>query len=153
MPEATPGPPNSTNIGRYAWTPFFVTGLGSAGGGFIAKALLNTGMSVTAARKSALTIAALLMTMPIPAVLTESSGLSIAFTSIAVAGYTEAFAIMLAMPADVFPSEAVASSTAIVSLGSGFGGMIFMLLTGCPVDRYSCSSVLFLWFPHWFCGP
>ena len=97
------------SIGQYTWIPFFVAGLGSAGGGFIAKGLLNFGMSVTAARKSAVTIAALMMTMAIPAVLTESSALSIAFVSIAMAGYTAALANMLAMPADVFPAKAVAS--------------------------------------------
>lgn len=126
-----------TNIGRYAWIPFFVAGLGSVGGGFIAKGLLNSGMSVTAARKSAVTIAALMMTMAIPAVLTESSALSIAFVSIAMSGYTAALANMLAMPADVFPAETVASVYGIASMGSGFGGMIFMLLTGWLVDRYS----------------
>ena len=121
------------SIGRYAWIPFFVAGLGSAGGGFIAKGLLNFGMSVTAARKSAVTIAALMMTMAIPAVV-----------SIAMAGYTAALANMLAMPADVFPAEAVASVYGIASMGSGFGGMIFMLLTGWLVDRYSYVPVFLL---------
>ncbi len=133
-----------TNIGRYAWIPFFVAGLGSAGGGFIARVLLKLGMSVTAARKSAVTIAALMMTMAIPAVLTESSALSIAFVSIAMAGYTAALANMLAMPADVFPAESVASVYGIASMGSGFGGMIFMLLTGWVVDRYSYVPVFLL---------
>jgi ACS family hexuronate transporter-like MFS transporter len=126
-----------TSIGRYAWIPFFVAGLGSVGGGFIAKGLLKSGMSVTTARKSAVTIAALMMTMAIPAVLTESSALSIAFVSIAMSGYTAALANMLAMPADVFSAETVASVYGIASMGSGFGGMIFMLLTGWLVDRYS----------------
>ena len=132
------------SIGRYAWIPFFVAGLGSAGGGFIAKGLLNFGMSVTAARKSAITFAALMMTMAVPAVLTESSALSIAFVSIAMAGYTASLANMLAMPADVFPAEAVASVYGIASMGSGFGGMIFMLLTGWLVDRYSYVPVFLL---------
>jgi ACS family hexuronate transporter-like MFS transporter len=133
-----------TNIGRYAWIPFFVAGLGSAGGGFIAKGFLNLGMSVTAARKSAVTIAALLMTMAIPAVLTENSALSITFVSVAMAGYTAALANMLAMPADIFPAKAVASVYGIASMGSGFGGMIFMLLTGWMVDRYSYVPVFLL---------
>jgi ACS family hexuronate transporter-like MFS transporter len=44
---------------------------------------------------------------------------------------------MMAMPADVFPAEAVASVYGLASMGSGFGGMVFMLLTGWLVDRYS----------------
>jgi ACS family hexuronate transporter-like MFS transporter len=133
-----------TNIGRYAWIPFFVAGLGSVGGGFIARGLLKLGMSITAARKSAITIAALMMTTSIPAVLTESSALSIAFVSIAMAGYTAALANMLAIPADVFPAEAVASVYGIASMGSGFGGMIFMLLTGWLVDKYSYEPAFLL---------
>jgi ACS family hexuronate transporter-like MFS transporter len=143
-------------VGRYAWIPFLVAGLGSAGGGLIAKALLSLGLQITAARKLAVTLAALLMTMAIPAVLVENSALSIAFVSIAMAGYTAALANMLAMPADVFPARAVASVYGLASMGAGFGGMVFMLLTGWLVDHYSyipafvlfgliplvCSSIL-----------
>jgi ACS family hexuronate transporter-like MFS transporter len=125
------------SIGRYAWIPFLVAGVGSAGGGLIAKAFLIFGMPVGAARKSAVTIAALMMTMAIPAVLVNSSAVSIAFVSIAMAGYTAGLANMLAMPADVFPAQAVASIYGLASMGAGFGGMIFMLLTGWLVERYS----------------
>ena len=70
---------NMSSIGHYAWIPFFVAGLGSAGGGFISTILLGWGMSVTSARKSAVTFSALLMAMAIPAVMVGSSALSIAF--------------------------------------------------------------------------
>jgi ACS family hexuronate transporter-like MFS transporter len=132
------------SIGRYAWIPFFVAGLGSVGGGLISKALLNLGMSVTAARKTAVSIAAVLMMMAIPAVLVSRSPLSIAFVSIAMAGYTAGLANMLAMPADVFPAEAVASVYGLASMGSGFGGMVFALLTGWLVDHYSYVPVFLL---------
>ncbi len=125
------------SIGRYAWIPFLVAGLGSAGGGFIAKGLLACGLDITAARKMAVTIAALMMAMAIPAVLVQSSAISIAFVSVAMAGYTAALANMLAMPADVFPARAVASVYGLASMGAGFGGMVFMLLTGWLVDRFS----------------
>jgi ACS family hexuronate transporter-like MFS transporter len=48
----------------------------------------------------------------------------------AMTGYTGALASMLALPADVFPSGSVGSVYGIASMGSGFGGMIFSLLTG-----------------------
>jgi ACS family hexuronate transporter-like MFS transporter len=132
------------SIGRYAWIPFFVAGVGSVGGGLISKTLISHGMSVTSARKSAVSIAALLMSMAIPAVLVKSSLFSIAFVSIAMAGYTAGLANMLAMPADVFPAEAVASVYGLASMGSGFGGMIFALLTGWLVDHYSYIPVFLL---------
>lgn len=128
-------------IGRYAWIPFLVAGLGSAGGGLIAKAFLNLGMDVTGARKWAVTGAALAMTAAIPAVLTGSAALSIGLVAVAMAGYTASLANMLAMPADVFAAEACASVYGLASMGAGFGGMVFMLLTGWMVERYSYLPV------------
>ncbi|MGA3033495.1 MAG: MFS transporter [Terracidiphilus sp.] len=132
------------SIGRYAWIPFFVAGLGSLGGGFIAKGFLLARMPVSAARKAAVTVAAAMMAMAIPAVLVQSSALSIAFVSVAMAGYTAALANMLAMPADVFPAVGVASVYGLASMGSGFGGMVFALVTGWLVDRYSYVPVFWL---------
>lgn len=131
-------------IGRYGWIPFFVAGLGSIGGGMIAKGFLNCKMSVTAARKAAVTVSAALMTMAIPAVLVPGSASSIALISVAMAGYTAALASMLAMPSDVFPPQGVASVYGLASMGSGFGGMVFSLMTGWLVERYSYVPVFWL---------
>ncbi len=59
-------------------------------------------------------------------------------------GYTGALANMLAMPADVFPKNAVASVFGLASMGSGFGGMVFTLITGWVVDHYSYTPVFFI---------
>lgn len=133
-----------TAIGRYAWIPFFVAGLGSVGGGLITKGFLSCGMPVTAARKAAVTVAATLMTMAIPAVLVPDAAYSIALISAAMAGYTVALANMLAMPSDVFAAQGVASVYGLASMGSGFGGMVFSLITGWLVDRYSYVPVFWM---------
>ncbi len=132
------------SIGRYAWIPFFVAGVGSVGGGLIAKAFLSFKVPLSGARKAAVTVAAAMMTMAIPAVIVSGSALSIALVSIAMAGYTAALANMLAMPADVFPSGGVASVYGLASMGSGFGGMVFALVTGWLVERYSYLPVFWL---------
>ena len=56
-------------------------------------------------------------------------------------GYTGSTANMLAFPADVFPKNAVGSVYGFASMGSGFGGMIFTLITGWAVDHYSYTPV------------
>ncbi len=132
------------SIGRFAWIPFLVAGMGNIAGGLIAKGFLNCKMRVTAARKAAVSVAAVLMTAAIPAVLVPGAGVSIALVSIAMAGYTAALANMLAMPSDVFPARGVASVYGLASMGSGFGGMVFALLTGWLVDRYSYIPVFWL---------
>ncbi len=134
---------NIAAIGRYAWIPFFVAGLGSVCGGLIAKGFLNAKVSAGGARKAAVTVAAAMMMAAIPAVHVRGSAFSIGLVSVAMAGYTAALANMLAMPADVLPSGA-ATIYGLASMGSGFGGMVFALLTGWLVDRYSYVPVFWL---------
>jgi len=124
------------SIGAYSWIPFAVAGVGNFAGGLLAGRLLRS-LPVTIARKSAVTFFAALMLAAIPAVLARESWLSIALVSVAMFGYTGALANMLSLPADVFPGGAVASVYGLASMGSGFGGMLFTLITGWVVDRYS----------------
>jgi ACS family hexuronate transporter-like MFS transporter len=130
-------------IGKYAWIPFLVAGVGNLLGGWVAGTLLRRGHSATMSRKAAVTIFALLMAATIPAVLVSSSPLSVALVSIAMLGYTGVTANMLAFPADVFPADCVASIWGIASMGSGFGGMVFTLITGWLIDHYSYRPVFF----------
>ncbi len=96
---------------------------------------------MTIARKSAVTFFAILMTTAIPAALVREAWLSIALVSVAMLGYTGSLANMLTFPADVFPGNAVASVFGLASMGAGFGGMVFTLITGWVVDRYSYTPV------------
>ncbi|MBS1855411.1 MAG: MFS transporter [Acidobacteria bacterium] len=150
---------NLAAIGRFAWIPFAVAGLGNLLGGWLSGALLARGLSVTVARKTAVTIFAALMTSAIPAVLAPQAWQAIALVSVAMLGYTGCLANMLSFPADVFPRSTVASVYGLASMGSGFGGMIFTLVTGWAVDHYSytpvfigfgilpliCATILWLW--------
>ena len=129
------------SIGMYAWIPFMVAGLGNLLGGWLAGALLRRNIPITVARKSAVTLFAFLMLCAIPAVLTTSASISIGLVSVAMLGYTGVTANMLAFPADVFPRSAVATIWGLASMGSGFGGMVFALVTGWLVDRYSYVPV------------
>jgi ACS family hexuronate transporter-like MFS transporter len=128
-------------IGAYAWIPFLVAGSGNIFGGMVSGYLVKRGMPVVKARKTSVTLFALLMMAAIPAVLAPSAGMSIAFVSVAMTGYTGALASMLALPADVFPKNSVASVYGLASMGSGFGGMVFTLITGWVVDHYSYTPV------------
>jgi len=129
------------SIGAYSWIPFAVAGLGNFGGGWLSSWLLARGASLTVARKASVTFFAALMLSAIPAVMAASAATSIAFVSVAMFGYTGALANMLAIPADVFPGSAVASVYGLASMGSGFGGMLFTLITGAVVDHYSYTPV------------
>jgi ACS family hexuronate transporter-like MFS transporter len=81
------------------------------------------------------------MASAIPAVLVRDAWLSMALVSVGMLGYAGSLANMLAMPADVFSKDAVASVYGLASMGSRFGGMLFTLLTGWAVDHYSYTPV------------
>ena len=129
------------SIGAFAWIPFAVAGVGNFAGGMLSGFLLRRRLPVTVARKAAVTCFAALMLAAIPAVLAREAWVSIALVSIAMFGYTGCLANMLSMPADVFPGSAVASVYGLASMGSGFGGMLFTLITGWVVDRHSYTPV------------
>jgi MFS transporter, ACS family, hexuronate transporter len=129
------------SIGKFAWIPFVVAGAGNFAGGALSAWLLRNNVPITIARKGAVTFFASLMTSAIPAVLVHDAWLSIALVSVAMMGYTGCLANMLAMPGDVFPQSAVASVYGLASMGSGFGGMVFTLITGWVVDHYSYTPV------------
>jgi ACS family hexuronate transporter-like MFS transporter len=129
------------SIGKFAWIPFLTADAGNLVGGAFAAALLSRGIPVVWARKVSVMFFAVLMTSAIPAVLVPNVFLSIALISTATLGYTGALANMLAMPADVFSQHRVGSVWGIASMGSGFGGMVFSLLTGWVVDHYSYVPV------------
>jgi MFS transporter, ACS family, hexuronate transporter len=129
------------SIGKFAWIPFLTADSGNLIGGALAAFLLNRGIPVTRARKVAVLFFAALMTAAIPAVLVKNVFLSIGLISTATLGYTGALANMLAMPADRFPKNTVGSIWGIASMGAGFGGMVFSLVTGWVVDHYSYTPV------------
>jgi len=131
-------------IGKYAWIPFMVAGAGNLLGGWLAAILLQAGLKLSLARQISLSVFACLMVAAIPAVLVADVRLSIALVSLAMLGYTGVTANMLAMPADAFSKDLVASIWGFASVGSGFGGMLFVLVTGWLVDRYSYVPVFFV---------
>jgi ACS family hexuronate transporter-like MFS transporter len=131
------------SIGKFAWIPFLTADAGNLIGGAFAAALLNRGVPAAWTRKISVMVFAVLMTAAIPAVLVSNVFTSITLISTATLGYTGALANMLAMPADRFPKNTVGSVWGIASMGAGFGGMVFSLLTGWVVDHYSYVPVFF----------
>jgi MFS transporter, ACS family, hexuronate transporter len=124
-------------IGETAWIPFFTAGIGNLAGGFVCSWLIRLGLSPQMARRTGVLIFSALMTAAVPAAMVPSPSLAIALISTTTFGYCGALANVLAIPRDLFPKNAVASIWGLASMGSGFGGMFFSLVTGWLVDHYS----------------
>ena len=128
-------------IGLTAWIPFVTADLGNLIGGWFTGVLIRRGVDSSRARKTTVTIFALLMTAAIPAAFVTNVWVAIAFISVATFGYTGYNTNALAFPADVFPKNMVGSIWGLASMGAGFGGMIFSWLSGRLIDQYGYMPV------------
>jgi MFS transporter, ACS family, hexuronate transporter len=128
-------------IGMTAWIPFVTADLGNLVGGWLTGLLIRRGVPTSRARKTVVTIFAILMTAAIPAALTSNVWWAIAFISTATFGYTGYNTNALAFPPDVFPKNMVGSIWGLASMGAGFGGMIFSWLSGRLIDQYGYTPV------------
>lgn len=131
-------------IGETAWIPFFTAGIGNLAGGFLCSWLLRTGLPAQIARRVGVLVFSGMMVAAVPSAMVHSSALAIALISTATFGYCGALANVLAIPRDLFPKNAVASIWGLASMGSGFGGMFFSLVTGWLVDHYSFKPAFVL---------
>jgi ACS family hexuronate transporter-like MFS transporter len=132
---------NLAAIGRYAWIPFFVAALGNLVGGFLSPAIMRRGVATVTARKIAVTVCTLLMLCPIAAVLSGSPWVATGCVAVAMAGYTGANVTQLAVTADAFGKESVASVWGFASTGAGFGGMLCTLIAGWVIQHFSYAPV------------
>ena len=131
-------------IGETAWIPFVAAAFGNLAGGAVFSALLRLRLLPWVARRTAILIFSATM---LPAVFIGTIGNPagcIALISVATFGYSGGLANLLALPGDVFPKGSVASIWGFASMGAGFGGMIFSLVTGWLVDHYSFQPVFVL---------
>jgi MFS transporter, ACS family, aldohexuronate transporter len=131
-------------IGQFGWVPFFMASLGNVVGGVAFNILLQRVRDVAITRRIAVLLFSAFM---IPSILVSGSlnaPTCIGLISLATFGYAGALANLLAIPADAFPGEVVASVWGFASMGSGIGAMVFSLLTGWLVDHYSFHPTFIL---------
>ena len=124
-------------IGEVAWIPFFTAAIGNLAGGAVFSTLLRCIKTAARARRIAVLIFSAVMASAAFIGEMRGAGECIALISIATFGYSGALANLLAIPGDAFPKVTVATIWGFASMGAGFGGMVFSLLTGWLVDQYS----------------
>jgi len=128
-------------IGYFAWIPFFSAAFGSIVGGALSGGLIRRGVPVLRARKLVMAASAFAMTAGIPAVFVTNSAVALALISLVTLAYSAWAANVLTLPADLVPNDVVASISGISGTGAALGGMVFTLVTGVVVDRFSYVPV------------
>ncbi len=125
---------NIKAVGTVAWIPFAAASLGCLVGGGLSSWLLHRGWSVGAARKIALGASAALMPcviavphVPVPWV--------IFLFSVAFFGQQSWSTLVMTLPTDLFPRNAIGTVAGFVGLGGALGGVVLGQLAGLLLDR------------------
>jgi ACS family hexuronate transporter-like MFS transporter len=124
------------------WVPFLAADLGNFFGGGCSSALIARGWRVGSARKLVIVASAVAMAFLIPAAYaTTLAGLTTCL-AIATFAYAALSTMILNLPADIYPSESVASVSGLSGTGAGVGTVVATYATGIVADRYSFHPVL-----------
>jgi MFS transporter, ACS family, aldohexuronate transporter len=124
------------------WVPFLAADVGNFLGGGVSSALIKRGWPVGSARKLVIAVSAAGMTLLVPAAYSTSLAGLTTCLAIATLAYAALSTMILNLPADIYPSDSVASVSGLSGTGAGIGTVIATYLTGVVADRYSFRPVL-----------
>jgi MFS transporter, ACS family, aldohexuronate transporter len=129
-------------VGSVAWIPFAAAAVGCLVGGGLSSWLLHRGIAVSAARKIALGLSAVMMpcVMLVPHV---SVPWVIFLFSVAFFGQQSWSTLVMILPTDMFPRQALGTVAGFVGLGGALGGVVLGQFAGYLLDHgFSYTPVL-----------
>ncbi|MGD0735362.1 MAG: MFS transporter [Terracidiphilus sp.] len=129
-------------VSYYAWIPYAASGAGSFLGGWLSSRVLRSGHSLDFSRKLVLGINAAMMPVVILAPLVPVH-YALALFSIAFFAQQSWSGLIMTIPADVFPLEAVGTVSGLVGFGGSIGGAIFGLIAGALLQHGFGYNLLF----------
>ncbi len=133
-----------TQVGFLSWIPFLMGDGGNILGGWAAGVLLRRGVPVASTRRrlmygsSAFCFASLLVPF------SRASGVALAMIGVAVCAHNFLSANMYGAITDLFPDPKVGRATGLTGVAGGLSGLLFPLLTGSLIDRFSYRPVFVL---------
>jgi ACS family hexuronate transporter-like MFS transporter len=129
-------------VGTYGWIPPAAAGLGALCGGWLSSRLLQGGRPLDRARKIALGASAVIMPLIlfVPGV---PVGWAIVLFSLAYFGQQSWSTLVMILPTDVFPRQAVGAVAGLVGFGGAMGGVVFGQVVGYLLDHGSGYGLVF----------
>jgi len=128
-------------IGKYAWIPFLVQGIGVLLGGTLSDALYRRGMRIVPARLTVMLLGMLLMLPGIAAAFPLNIIVIFIGISAAMFGFGLWAPNMMSLCADAFPRNAVGSVVGLSGMGAGVGATVFTMMTGWTLDHFGYAPV------------
>jgi MFS transporter, ACS family, hexuronate transporter len=130
-------------VSYYAWIPYAASGVGSFLGGWFSAELLRRGKSLDAARKIALGCCAAAMPVVMLVSLVPVS-FAIALFSVAFFAQQAWSGLVMTLPADIFPLNAVGTVAGLIGFGGAIWGAAFGVLAGFLLDHGISYGALFV---------
>jgi ACS family hexuronate transporter-like MFS transporter len=124
------------------WVPFLAADLGNFFGGGLSSALIKRGWSVGAARRAVIVGGGIGVLALIPAAFMSSFLPLVACFAVATFSYAALSTNAIALPADLYPSRAVATVAGMAGTGAGLGTIGSTYLIGVVADRFSFTPIL-----------
>ena len=124
------------------WSVFIAADAGNFLGGGISSYLIKRGWGVGNARKLIAVLGGIGMMFLIPSIYTNSLGWIVFFFSISTLAYAAFSTVILNLPADLYPTNSVASVSGMSGTGAGICTIIAMLVVGRVSDKYSFEPIL-----------
>lgn len=131
-------------IGLFGWIPYVTVDVGKLVGGGLSDRLLARGVSATLARKGVMAGGALAMMGGLQVAGAASSAAALAWVSVATFGFGMWSANILALHADLFPADAMATAVGLTTAAASLGGACFTYAIGQMVDRHGYAPVFWV---------
>lgn len=121
-------------VGAFAWIPYAAAGAGCLCGGGLSSFLASGRHSLNFSRKMALGLSAAVMPLILLVPHVPLAG-AIALFSLAYFGQQSWSTLVMVLPTDIFPRQAVGSIAGLVGFGGAMGGVVFGELVGYLLDH------------------
>lgn len=123
---------------------YLLSDVGSVGGGWMSSAMMKRGMSLNAARKTAMLICALLAVPVALGAVVDNLWMAVLIIGVATAAHQGFSANLYTLPSDVFPRSAVGSVVGIGGMVGAFGGMAMAKYAGWVLDKIGSYTPIFV---------
>jgi ACS family hexuronate transporter-like MFS transporter len=123
---------------------YLISDIGSVGGGWLSSAMLKRGMSLNAARKTAMFICALFALPIFFAAEASNVWVAVGIIGLATAAHQGFSCNLYTLPGDVFPRSAVGTVIGVGGAAGGIGGMLFSNYVGRELERLGGYQTIFV---------
>jgi ACS family hexuronate transporter-like MFS transporter len=133
---------NIRQLAVFAWAPYLCAALGALSGGWLAGRLIHRGLSVNAARKLVIAIAAVLMPFGILAARADTAYHALIYIAVVLFGFQMWISNVQTLPSDFFSNAAVGTVAGMGGTAAGISSLLCNLGTGWLVIHFGYSIVL-----------